>query len=255
MLKRKMLIIANPGEIGDEYYCEGVNKDVENYLNFFTSAIGGAWSTDEITTLKRPNPVQVDQAVNQLRMADYSVVIFCGHGYSLRNGDTMLELKRNVTYDSMRLRQGAGRHVMILDCCREVVQPLMESAQERYFLKHFDQQPVSLQAARAYYDNAVERCQRGLIVLHGCDINECAGDDSRLGGYYSYMLCSAARQWSSSPSGGQVSSIVAIHNTASEAVETASKGTQHPQIEKPRSGPYFPFAVAEYRQGYGKYII
>lgn len=42
-MKRKMLIIANPGERDAENYCEGVNQDVTRYHRFFTSIQGGAW--------------------------------------------------------------------------------------------------------------------------------------------------------------------------------------------------------------------
>lgn len=81
-MKRKMLIIANPGERDAENYCEGVNQDVPRYHRFFTSIQGGAWKTDEIKTLIRPEPREVDLALSELKSADYSMVIFCGHGYS-----------------------------------------------------------------------------------------------------------------------------------------------------------------------------
>ena len=74
-MKRKMLIIANPGELNAENYCEGVNQDITRYQCFFTSIQGGAWKSDEIKTLIRPEPRDVDLALSELKSADYSMVM------------------------------------------------------------------------------------------------------------------------------------------------------------------------------------
>lgn len=47
---------------------------------------------------------------------------------------------------------------------------------------------------RRYYDQRVEECESTLIVMHACDINETAGDDSSKGGYYSYSLIKSTRR-------------------------------------------------------------
>lgn len=52
-MKKKILIISNPGAVGAENYCEGVKKDVENYksiLHHLEGEIGiyprlNAWSS------------------------------------------------------------------------------------------------------------------------------------------------------------------------------------------------------------------
>lgn len=116
-MKRKMLIIANPGERDAENYCEGVNQDVTRYHRFFTSIQGGAWKTDEIKTLIRPNPWEVDLALSELRQAEYSMVIFCGHGYSRKNGTTMVELYKDCDYDSSNWRRTAYRYFRLLPGC------------------------------------------------------------------------------------------------------------------------------------------
>jgi hypothetical protein len=40
-LSRKALLIANPGEQGQENYCKGVYVDIANYQRFLASAVGG----------------------------------------------------------------------------------------------------------------------------------------------------------------------------------------------------------------------
>ena len=39
-MKRKALIISNPGETGVENYCEGVKVDIQNYVCFIESPLG-----------------------------------------------------------------------------------------------------------------------------------------------------------------------------------------------------------------------
>ena len=53
-ITRRALLIANPGEVGDEDYCKGVYVDIKNYQQHLTSAEGGAWDGGEIQYLNRP---------------------------------------------------------------------------------------------------------------------------------------------------------------------------------------------------------
>lgn len=244
-MTRKMLIIANPGETGAENYCEGVNQDVVQYKNFFISNSGGAWEPKEIRTLIRPFSFQVDSALKELKTADYSMVVYCGHGYSRKSGATMVELRTNCDYDSSKFNQGAHKHTVILDCCRATYEPIYESAQERYDLRDSIEHSMARNQARARFDNAIQSCPSGLVVLYACSIGETAGDDEVKGGVYSHALRSAAIRWSRVTANSGTASVVQIHNTAAQTVCQETGGHQNPQIIKPRSSPYFPFCVAE----------
>lgn len=249
-MTRKMLIIANPGDPGAEGYCEGVNRDIVQYKNFFISTFGGAWESEEIQILNRPFPFQVDEALNALKMADYSMVIYCGHGYSRENGTTMVELRANYDYDSTKLNQGSRRHTVILDCCRVVCEPLYEGVQERYDLKNSIEHSLARSQVRARFDLDVQRCSPGIVVLYACGIGETAGDDELNGGVYSHALRSAAIRWSRANAGSGTASVVQIHNTAAQDVCQETGGRQNPQSIKPRSAPYFPFCVAPDKKTY-----
>lgn len=241
---RKMLIISNPRELGAENYCEGVNQDVIRYREFFMSAAGGSWESFEIQTLKQPLPSQVDAALRGLASANYSMVIFCGHGYSRRDGTTMVELCKGYDYDSTNLNRGAVKHSVILDCCRVVWDAALEKAQSRFDLYEFAERPISREIARARFDYALTQCQNGLVILYACDTNESAEDDSRNGGVYSHALRSAAISWSKSQTREKTASIVAMHDIAAGRVRLLTNNRQNPQIMKPRTVPYFPFVVS-----------
>lgn len=241
---RKMLIISNPGELGADNYCEGVNQDVTRYREFFMSAAGGSWESYEIQMLNQPYPSQVDVALRELASANYSMVIFCGHGYSRRDGTTIVELRKGCDYDSRNFNRGALKHSVILDCCRVVWETAIEEAQSRFDLHEFAERSISREIARARFDNALAQCQNGLVILYACDTNESAEDDSRNGGVYSHALRSTAVSWSKSQTGEKTASIVAMHDVATRKVRSLTDDRQNPQIVKPRTVPYFPFVVS-----------
>jgi len=248
-MSRRALIISNPGEKGGKHYCHGVNRDVDLYTEFLTSGIGGRWYSSEIMTLPRPSRSDVRVAMHDVKRADYSLVIFCGHGgmYSLR-GPTMLELRAGEELDSDELREGTSKRTIILDCCREVARPAVLAKRAIALDEAVAAIRINLGYCRASYDSTIEKCSSGLVVMFGCSPDERAGDDAIRGGYYSSSLIEAATSWATSlridtRGDSRTWSVVSAHDAAEGAAGRLSGGTQHPTIQKPRSGDYFPFAV------------
>ncbi len=248
MVNRRALLIANPGEIGAENYCEGVNKDMNNYKTFLTSPLGGLWYENEIEVLHKPGKTLVRQAIEKLKGYDYSTIIFSGHGlYSSIYESTILELNKNENIDSVELRNGSKKQTIILDCCRKVEKVIIREFAEA-LMKAAAITQLSPSECRKYYSSRIEECDSGLIVMYACSINETAGDDSSKGGYYSHSLISSATKWAESDSKdisttAYYFSAIMAHDAASSNVNSLSGGRQNPHIEKPRSGPYFPFAI------------
>lgn len=242
-MTRKMLIISNPGEPEAENYCEGVNKDVENYKHFFTSALGGGWHRSEIIHLHRPSPDQVNNALQAIKESDYSMVIFCGHGYSY-HGETIVELKKDYDYKASSFRNSIGKRTVILDCCRVIAKEITTGIYE-FAHRYLEQRDMNILEARQYYDEQLLKCPNGLVVMNACDLNETAGDDEKQGGYYSHSLMECATKWFEGKTElkKECMSVVSVHNVAAERVRLLSGGKQNPKIEKPRSLPYYPFAV------------
>ena len=247
-VSRKALIISSPGQAGTKGYLPGVEKDVPLYTSYLQSPLGGAWTTGEISILKSPSSAQVQAAVKALGSADYSMVVFSGHGYySANRSSTIIELTPGVDIDSLELIQGTTKRTVILDCCRVVHAELVLEKMMRKSLAMADSIPDAAQA-RFYYDKQISECPSGLVRLFGCSLNETAGDDAQLGGVYSHSLISSAEEWAKS--GGKNTStnyyifdVGDANESAAARVERLTGGTQHPTIQKPRSSPYFPFAV------------
>lgn len=105
MVNRRALLIANPGEVGAENYCEGVNKDMANYKTFLKSPLGGLWYENEIEILHKPSKTTVRQAIQKLKSYDYSKLVFSGHGvYSSIHESTILELNKYENIDSVEFQ-------------------------------------------------------------------------------------------------------------------------------------------------------
>lgn len=250
-ISRRALIIINPGEPGDENYAEGVYKDAENYHSFFTDPLGGYWYDSEIKILETPSKNDVYHELVKLNDCDFSIVIFCGHGYhSSRSHTDILEIKKGVEIDSADFRDGDKR-ICILDNCREIIDdhPLLDHvfAESKAYTPQ-----LNPERCRAEYNKSIDNCRSQLIVAKSCSENEYSGDNSEQGGYYSSSLLKGCGKWLSDnmndfyKSGNTESlSIAKAHELIKEQVAKISEGQQNPAIEKPKifRGSYLPFAV------------
>lgn len=246
-MERKALIITNPGEPGAENYCHGVNKDRENYRAFLDSEIGGWWYPSEIRLMDRPRIADVMIAVRQLRDVDYSLVVFSGHAcHSTTRGETILELREGQDLEASYLRVEDRKQTLILDCCRVYTG---EDLRESLVLKAERALPAPVDGprCRAAFEHTMQRCPVGITIMHACAEGERAYDGVQ-GGAYSYSLIRSAREWAESTtcdtrSEWDTLSVAGAHERAVAHVAQRRGQRQTPCIEKPRSGPYFPFAV------------
>jgi Caspase domain len=249
-VSRRALIITNPGETEDrrvKRYCEGVYRDVVLYSNFLKSPVGGLWEPGEIRHLDRPDVSALEAELDRLKRVDYSFIVYSGHGYH-SGRSTILALKRGVDIDSLKLRRGAPKHTLILDCCRVIERPTLLSEQ---IAKAMKSRPfLDYLRCRNYYDQLIKDCPTGLVVLFGCSINQTAGDDGGSGGYYSASLIEATEEWVASKAGGlhmRMSldnlSVLDAHLRAVPKVAALSGDRQLPRAEGSRTGPYFPLCV------------
>jgi len=238
-MTRNALIIGNPGENGAENYCTGVLKDVENFEKYLQSPRGGGWYADEISTLMKPDRTILSKTLQSLSGYDYTFIAFCGHGYALRE-ETMLELSKNNEINANELKMGATKRTIILDSCREEQYRLDSMLEHRSFAKSYVADDT-IANSRRDFDNAVSRCANGIVLINSCAYNETATDLDKYGGLYCYNYIKYAAEYSL-PS-DEYLTVVRVHNAASEIVRNNSAGNQNPTIEKPRTAPYFPFAV------------
>ena len=243
-MKKKILIIANPGESGTENYCEGVLKDVENYKKYFMSPVGGSWYSSEIECLKTPNKYSVSTKLNEMKYLDFSIIIFTGHGYS-QNEETFVELNSEEGMSVTAFKENGKKRLVIVDCCRKEWFPVSE-LNEAYFF-HREKSFFELKNTREIYEDYIRAADVMNIVMYGCDLGETSGDDSKKGGFYSSSLLKICTEFAETNKELKKYCLTAplAHERAKVLVKRL-KIDQNPQIEKPRMGKYLPIAVTEF---------
>ncbi|MFC5522616.1 caspase family protein [Polaromonas jejuensis] len=241
-MNRKALIIGAPAPD-----IPGVKTDLKNYRDFLLSPLGGAWVSSEVVTLISPSEADVSAQIQSLSNASYSLVVFAGHGrHPTQDGSTLVELRPGLEIDSVRLRRGAEKHTLILDCCRKLSKTLLT---EDVLAKAAKRELVlTASECRTYYDKRIADCGKGLVVLFACGIDETAGESPQAGGYYSASLMAAAHEWKSTSDidlakSYKIMSITDVHEQAATRVKALSGSRQNPTSEYPRTELRFPFAV------------
>lgn len=248
MTERRALIISNPGEIGDENYCRGVMKDVENYREFLLSAIGGAWAKSEIEEMNRPSVADVRLQAKTLSIFDYVLIVFSGHGWHSADLDsTVLVLRKGQEIDSAELRLAATKQTLILDCCRQKHPGMPEARALKEMLAKAASR-FNRGDCRLYYDKRIQECSTELIAMYSCEEGETAGDDDQKGGIYSYSLLETSEDWAEKSTVDtsnkcRILSVAQAHEAAVPRVLRLRGARQNPRIEKPRTGPYYPFCI------------
>lgn len=238
-MKRRALIIGSPDKD-----IPGVLDDMKNYRAFLKSFAGGAWFDQEIVTLESPTKPQLSAQIDLLKPADYSFLVFAGHGgYSAYQRATLLKLNSSTDISEDELKVGAPKRTVIIDACRVHIdqQPLREIMKAALAMDSYR----SADSSRALFERSIEACHPGLAVLYGCSIGEGAGETAGIGGRYSCALLETAEDWEKGyyTQQGAVLSVSDAHEKAATLVSQRSGGSQNPKGEFTRSLPRFPLAV------------
>lgn len=255
-MKRRVIIITNPGKNNAPNYCKGVYKDASNYESFFKSPYGGYYSSDEIRIFDKPSKLRVLTELSLLNIQDieFSIIIFCGHAfYSTISESNILEINDNEQIDSLDLRKNAKKRIIIEDNCREPhAQYIVESYTKMFSVKDSTGQQLDPIRCQKVYNEQIEKCPNQLIIGMACDIGETAGDSETSGGFYSSSLLKATKNLAEQnlkhtnlKNSFKTFSFPECHDAAIPLVKRLSGNLQNPKITKTRldETKYLPFAV------------
>lgn len=256
MIKRRIIIITNPGEIGDEHYCEGVYRDKDNYITYFKQPYGGLYNDSEIKYFDKPSKaaIELELKSHKTDSIDMSIVVFCGHGwYSSVSKSNIICLNKTESIDSLDLRKDYKKRLIILDSCREVHDTYLLEEKSRSFsdiLKATAGKQLNADSCKYNYNKTIEECSDQLIILYGCSVNEVCGDDSQFGGYYSSSLLMASKDWvenqlliTNLTTHYSIRPVSIAHQEAVPRVKKLSDSKQNPAIEQPRTTKGLPFCI------------
>lgn len=123
-MSRKLILITYDG--GPANFLPGVEKDRHAYLDYFRSHTGGAYTSSEIIQFRNDpmlTATLLEKTVRRLikhQGVTQIVIVFCGHGFDITNGNTFLLLNSNQTCSVQRISTicSGVETLLITDCCR-----------------------------------------------------------------------------------------------------------------------------------------
>lgn len=234
-MKRCLIIIGNQGTPSKGNFLPGVSRDVNNYLSFFKSNNGGAWENNEIIPKVYDwTSAGLYSTIYGRRMEglDYAVIVFAGHGYALRNGETYFELSdgNDVSLSTIKSWFPTQKVLMIADSCQSFVNLYREGGilNEAFAQRQFSQHRNYL---RNLYNSRIESVPTNAFTFASAVSPGEGANDTSKGGLYSYNLLNIANDCVNNTNiGGSVIPIDAIHAVAKANVMKKSNNNQHPQL-------------------------
>lgn len=172
-MKRKLLLIGNPGMYGVNY-TPAVTPVLKRYKEFFKSEVGGFWYDEEIieepTGLDRKSEVtwMVFQLLELNKNTEYSVIVFVGHGGSYLGND-QVQLSHGEILPLSCLMAPLGmenqiKRTIIVDACRSLIgaAPQQLILEEKTFSG--DGQLMG-NYCRDYYNDLIKKCEPHIELL------------------------------------------------------------------------------------------
>ena len=256
-MKRKAILIESSNVLG-ENDLPGARIDIENWVRFLSSRIGGAWETDEIVILRKPSLSQLDYALKQASER-YCFLAFSGHGadgvvalndfskqvpVSLlrphgKKGVALIDSCRGKT-ETTKLDFGIQKHADTLN--EAVANSVTLSAKEGRATNFSEKgahtnELVELVYGRIRFKAELEKADAGIVSMLSCSSGEAAGESRTAGGYYTSALLGAAVSFHTVTKGEGFFSTKEAHDYAVRIM---------PKQQNPEYSPanrWFPFAI------------
>jgi hypothetical protein len=122
-MKRKAILIGAPEVKTSKKYLQGVDLDVNIYINFLQSPLGGAWDKREINAIKNPDKESLIKLIRSVN-TDYLLIVFSGHGSFALSGRTtfLINKTESITLENLtNLTSTVSKVTFVLDTCRNFV--------------------------------------------------------------------------------------------------------------------------------------
>jgi hypothetical protein len=232
MTRRAILIAASP----ESNPIPGVYADIVSWQQFLQSNPGGVWQ--EVVIAKDYDRKRLLAAVNSAQGANYSLVVFAGHGQAVTSNlpwpETQLFLSNGDSILERELNPGTPSCTLILDCCRRS----SEEDQVTVLVKHalFFEHEDEKEKYRALYDESLKAAERGLVKIYATAVGTAAADKPSFSQHFLYR----ANLWAERNQG--VLTLQEGISLATEAMRTIDP-QQRPEYHGGRRLRHFPLAV------------
>ena len=242
MVTRKAILIGNSGGYRNLSLLKGVEKDLDNYYSFLLSKVGGEWLPEEIRILKDVNSIELIDVISH-SVADYTFVVFCGHGtistYTATDTISLVDIDLQIG----KLVNPSKKQTIVIDACGRANIPngIKTNVLNSIKLEQKEKKEISTRIA---FDEAIIKNSKGLILLFSGFPNDVSGDGEVCGGYFSYSLIKAGLDWGNKEKQGNILTLDNAVDNAKIILNTSFTTKQRPEMSgQIRRLTFPPFAV------------
>ena len=191
-MKRFAILIGCAG-LGRQYR-PGIEKDVNNFVEYLKSPKGGAWYENEILPLLNENKNTILTAINNVDSKyDYVLVVFSGHGnYSFILDKRRLYTNENEYFYETDIQGLALKQMTIIDSCACIEREISEEFRIKSFSALMEGADLT-KDYRKLFDDWIISCPNQSISLYSCEKGEESSDTGN-GGLYAYNLILVAKK-------------------------------------------------------------
>ena len=187
MISRKAIILYCPGVDNQKGALPGTREDERLFRDFLLSDKGGCWHEDEIKSRENPTRQEAEVLAGWLFDADYSLVVFSGHGYTDSHDNKVhIEMSDGDILEEKLIR--TPKATLIIDSCRVYYSRFDENVAA---LNRKNAQVNATLTSRFHYDHLLQQADTGHIFLHAANVNE-AASANQTGSYYITSLLANA---------------------------------------------------------------
>ena len=128
-MKRKLLLLCNPGYEECGNYVPQAIKIIEAYKQYFQSSVGGVWRDNEIDEMPKHligmgQNYWLAEKVKEYDKLDYSLIVFVGHGGASDNSDYIqLSGGKLFAIKDLYINENTIKRTIIIDSCRSYIEP------------------------------------------------------------------------------------------------------------------------------------
>jgi len=239
MKRRALIIYCNNTSSGP---LPGPEPDNRNLINHLTSSLGGDWLSDEIMSLSNPTIRQVDTAVSAfLNGADYTFVVFTGHGYiNSEDSDLQYMEVRDGDISIRQLLTSVKRQTIIIDACRGYLSPSQQEL-TKGLSSHFENFSAR-QSTRQLFERGILNAEEGITVLYSASENQ-SSSDSKKGAAYLFSILKVCDLWEESDKSNSLFTLKDAHEYGTKYMKNNFITNQEPTMNSEKRMRYFPLAV------------
>jgi len=211
-MNRKAILIDASDVIG-QTDLPGARVDIENWIRFLKSPLGGAWDDADVVRLHKPMSTDVTTLLETFSNR-YCLVAFSGHGSN--NSVVLNDYNSSCPISILKPRGSKG--TMIIDSCRgfeEAVSygslsgksaSVLAARSDRMVIANSREgrttdfsairnrtMPMteSLQSAKGFLD-ALEASPSAIVSMLACAAGQAAGENPKSGGFYTSAILGGA---------------------------------------------------------------